>query len=325
MKNGEFMPFEFVKTVIPDVILIKPKVFEDERGFFVEGYKKSDFVSNGIDVEFNQDNHSKSTKGVLRGLHYQKYPKAQAKLVRCINGEIFDVAVDIRKNSPTFGKWVGFKLSAENKFMLYIPEGFAHGFVVLSDTAELLYKASNEFSVCEIVTGATFINPSRFELWKQSISRIKLANPQVTKQAILSMPTSVDAFNPTIQRAQLPNIGDLKDELNFIYGQYVQQFEEALEDPTTRRNRDLLNAEERKLIEQFEAKEISLNRQYARPLMEAINKLQRNFSKIEITHEDILRIFSRPMTKQQAIDVLTAYIEEKSRGYRQEDIRIIMK
>jgi hypothetical protein len=186
-------------------------------------------------------------------------------------------------------------------------------------------KASDEFAVCEIVTGATFINPSRFELWKQSISRIKLANPQVTKQAILSMPTSVDAFNPTIQRAQLPNIGDLKDELNFIYGQYVQQFEEALEDPTTRRNRDLLNAEERKLIEQFEVKEISLNRQYARPLMEAINKLQRNFSKIEITHEDILRIFSRPMTKQQAIDALTAYIEEKSRGHRQEDIRIIMK
>ncbi len=140
------MPFEFKKMNIQDVILVIPKVFDDERGFFLEGYKKSEFKNNGIDVEFNQDNHSKSTKGVLRGLHYQAAPKAQAKLVRCILGEIFDVAVDIRKNSPTFGKWTGAKLSAENKNMLFIPEGFAHGFVVLSDTAELLYKASNEFS-----------------------------------------------------------------------------------------------------------------------------------------------------------------------------------
>ena len=140
------MAFEFKKLSIPDVILVEPKVFDDERGFFLEGYKKSEFFANGIDVEFNQDNHSKSTKGVLRGLHYQLAPKAQAKLVRCIQGEIFDVAVDIRKNSPTFGKWVGEKLSAENKKMLFIPEGFAHGFVVLSETAELLYKASNEYS-----------------------------------------------------------------------------------------------------------------------------------------------------------------------------------
>ena len=140
------MAFEFKKLSIPDVVLVEPKVFDDERGFFLESYKKSEFFANGIDVEFNQDNHSKSTKGVLRGLHYQLAPKAQAKLVRCIQGEIFDVAVDIRKNSPTFGKWVGEKLSAENKKMLFIPEGFAHGFVVLSQTAELLYKASNEYS-----------------------------------------------------------------------------------------------------------------------------------------------------------------------------------
>ena len=112
----------------------------------MEGYKKSEFYANGIDVDFNQDNHSKSTKGVLRGLHYQAAPKGQAKLVRCVRGEIFDVAVDIRKNSPTFGQWVGEKLTEENKRMLYIPEGFAHGFAVLSDEAELLYKASNEFS-----------------------------------------------------------------------------------------------------------------------------------------------------------------------------------
>ena len=140
------MPFEFKRLAIPDVILVIPKVFDDERGFFLESYKKSEFAKNGIDTEFNQDNHSKSTKGVLRGLHYQIAPKAQAKLVRCPNGAIFDVAVDIRKNSPYFGRWVGEKLTAENKHMLYIPEGFAHGFVVLSETAELLYKASNEYS-----------------------------------------------------------------------------------------------------------------------------------------------------------------------------------
>lgn len=139
------MPFEFTKTKIEDVILIEPKVFGDSRGFFMESYKKSDFVKAGITGEFMQDNHSKSTKGVLRGLHYQLNPKAQAKIVRCPHGKIFDVAVDIRKGSKTFGQWVGYELSEENKRMLYIPEGFAHGFVVLSDEAELLYKASNEF------------------------------------------------------------------------------------------------------------------------------------------------------------------------------------
>ena len=140
------MPFEFKKTNIEDVVLIIPKVFEDNRGFFLEGYKKSDFINNGITDDFNQDNHSKSSLGVLRGLHYQTKPKLQAKIVRCIRGKIFDVAVDIRKNSKTFGKWTGAILSEENKNMLYIPEGFAHGFLTLSDTAELLYKASGEYS-----------------------------------------------------------------------------------------------------------------------------------------------------------------------------------
>lgn len=140
------MPFEFKKLNIHDVQLIIPKVFNDDRGFFLESFKKSDFAANGIVEEFNQDNHSKSSKGVLRGLHYQLAPKAQAKIVRCIKGKIFDVAVDIRKNSPTFSKWVGAILSEENKNMLYMPEGFAHGFVVLSETAEILYKASNEYS-----------------------------------------------------------------------------------------------------------------------------------------------------------------------------------
>ena len=140
------MPFEFKKTTINDVILVIPKVFDDSRGFFLETYKKSEFQQNGINVDFLQDNHSKSSKGVLRGLHYQTNPKAQAKLVRCSKGKILDVAVDIRKNSPTFGKWVGEILSEENKRMLYIPAGFAHGFVVLSNEAELLYKASEEYS-----------------------------------------------------------------------------------------------------------------------------------------------------------------------------------
>jgi len=140
------MPFEFVKLEIDGVILVKPKVFGDSRGFFMESYKKSEFVQNGIDVEFIQDNHSCSTKGVLRGLHYQAKPKAQAKLVRCSKGKIYDVAVDLRKNSQTFGKHLRVELSEENRHMLFIPEGFAHGFVVISDEAELLYKTNTEFA-----------------------------------------------------------------------------------------------------------------------------------------------------------------------------------
>lgn len=140
------MPFEFERQKIEDVILVKPKVFGDNRGFFLESYKKTDFVKNGIDVEFNQDNHSKSTKEVLRGLHYQAKPHGQAKLVRCSRGRIYDVAVDIRPESKTFGQYVKVELSAENKHMLFIPDGFAHGFVVLSEEAELLYKATGEYA-----------------------------------------------------------------------------------------------------------------------------------------------------------------------------------
>jgi dTDP-4-dehydrorhamnose 3,5-epimerase len=140
------MPFEFERQKINDVILIKPKVFGDNRGFFMETYKKTDFYANGIDVEFNQDNHSKSSKGVLRGLHYQASPYGQAKIVRCGRGRIYDVAVDIRPNSPTFGQYVKVELSEDNKYMLYIPVGFAHGFVALSDEVELLYKASGEYN-----------------------------------------------------------------------------------------------------------------------------------------------------------------------------------
>lgn len=140
------MPFEFEKSELDGVILIKPKVFGDNRGFFMESYRKSDFINNGIDIEFVQDNHSKSVKGVLRGLHYQTNPNAQAKLVRCIKGKIYDVAVDLRKNSKSFGQWLKVELSEANNHMLFIPEGFAHGFVVLSDEAELLYKTNTEFS-----------------------------------------------------------------------------------------------------------------------------------------------------------------------------------
>lgn len=140
------MPFEFERQKIEDVILVKPRVFGDNRGFFMESYKKSDFVKNGIDVEFVQDNHSKSSAHVLRGLHYQEAPYGQAKLVRCSKGRIYDVAVDIRPGSKTFGQYVKVELSEENKQMLFIPDGFAHGFVVLSEEAELLYKTSQEYA-----------------------------------------------------------------------------------------------------------------------------------------------------------------------------------
>ena len=140
------MPFNFKKLKISDVILIDLKSFSDERGFFLESFRESEFVLNGIKTKFVQDNISHSFKGVLRGLHYQKNPKAQAKLVTAINGEIFDVAVDIRKGSPTFGKWAAEILSEKNHKSLYVPEGFAHGFCALSDQADILYKVSNEYS-----------------------------------------------------------------------------------------------------------------------------------------------------------------------------------
>ena len=140
------MPFTFESTDIPDGILITPRVFEDERGFFLETYKRSDFIAAGIKEKFVQDNHSFSTKNVIRGLHYQKPPRAQGKLVYCTQGAIWDVAVDIRKNSPMFCKWVATELNDENKQMLYVPPGFAHGFAVLSQTARVTYKTTSEYS-----------------------------------------------------------------------------------------------------------------------------------------------------------------------------------
>ena len=132
---------EFVGTEIPDVILVKPTVIEDHRGFFMESYHIEKFKLGGINRTFVQDNHAKSVKNTLRGLHFQvKYP--QAKLLRCLKGKIFDVVVDIRKDSSYYGKWVGVELSEDNKYQLFIPEGFAHGYYVLSETAEIVYKCS---------------------------------------------------------------------------------------------------------------------------------------------------------------------------------------
>lgn len=132
-----------IKTEIPDVIIFEPKVYGDERGFFLESYNEKIFLEAiSAPVKFVQDNHSKSNKNVLRGLHYQEEPYAQGKLVRCVTGSVFDVAVDIRKDSPTYGQWVGAILSAENNKQLWIPAGFAHGFLTLEDNTQFLYKTT---------------------------------------------------------------------------------------------------------------------------------------------------------------------------------------
>jgi dTDP-4-dehydrorhamnose 3,5-epimerase len=134
---------EFVSTDIPDVLLIKSKLFADARGYFMETFRQDLFADSGINEPFVQDNMSSSVKGTLRGLHYQLAPHAQGKLVRVIRGAVYDVAADIRRGSPTFGKWVGVELSESNKLSMYIPAGFAHGFYVLSDTAEFIYKCTS--------------------------------------------------------------------------------------------------------------------------------------------------------------------------------------
>ncbi|MBT8765809.1 dTDP-4-dehydrorhamnose 3,5-epimerase [Metapseudomonas boanensis] len=133
-------------TALADVLILEPRVFGDERGFFFESFNAREFAqATGLTPEFVQDNHSLSQRGVLRGLHYQ-LQQAQGKLVRVVQGEVFDVAVDIRRNSPTFGRWVGAYLSAENKHQMWVPEGYAHGFLVLSETAEVLYKATDYYA-----------------------------------------------------------------------------------------------------------------------------------------------------------------------------------
>ncbi|MBN1558807.1 dTDP-4-dehydrorhamnose 3,5-epimerase [candidate division KSB1 bacterium] len=134
---------KFIPTAIPDVIIIEPKIFGDSRGYFMETYKEPLFRENGISAQFVQDNMSKSVKGTLRGLHYQLDPHAQGKLVRVVRGSVFDVAVDIRRGSPTFGNWIGVELTEENKRSMWIPAGFAHGFYVFSDFAEFTYKCTD--------------------------------------------------------------------------------------------------------------------------------------------------------------------------------------
>ena len=134
-----------IPTDIPDVLIIEPKVFGDERGFFFESWNRRTFQEIGLDLDFVQDNHSRSVRNTLRGLHYQ-IEQAQGKLVRVIAGEVFDVAVDLRRSSPTFGRWTGFTLSAENRRMAWVPPGFAHGFCVTSDTAEFIYKTTDYYA-----------------------------------------------------------------------------------------------------------------------------------------------------------------------------------
>lgn len=140
------MPFHFQRLALPEVMLITAQMFGDERGRFMETFKQSEFAANGLPPDFVQDNHSHSVRGVLRGLHYQNQPRAQGKLVMALTGEVFDVAVDIRLGSPTYGQWISAILSAENGHMLYVPLGFAHGFCVLSATADVVYKCTAEYA-----------------------------------------------------------------------------------------------------------------------------------------------------------------------------------
>jgi dTDP-4-dehydrorhamnose 3,5-epimerase len=158
------MPFTFRPTQLPGVVIIEPKVFADDRGFFVETYKRSEFVAAGIDVDFVQENHSKSVRGTLRGLHFQRAPKAQAKLVRAIEGEVFDVVVDIRKDSATFGRWEAVMLSAENRRSVYVPAGYAHGFCVTSAEAQVVYKTSAEYAP-ELEGGLRWDDPALAIPW----------------------------------------------------------------------------------------------------------------------------------------------------------------
>ena len=156
------MPFTFERTDIPEVVVITPRFFSDSRGYFFESYKQSDFIDAGITDEFQQDNGSVSAKNVLRGLHFQNAPHAQAKLVRVTSGSILDVAVDVRKGSPHFGKHVMVELSAENRKMLYIPVGFAHGFLALEDNTEVNYKVTNEY--CKEAESGVIWNDPRLNI-----------------------------------------------------------------------------------------------------------------------------------------------------------------
>jgi len=174
------MPFTFIPLTIPEVLLVEPRVFGDDRGFILETYKHSAFAKAGVPETFVQCNHSHSAYGVLRGLHYQKHPMAQGKLVTAIHGEIFDVAVDIRQGSPTYGQWVGEVLSAENHRLLYIPPGFAHGFCVLSTEADFIYLVTAEYSA-EHERGIQWNDPGIGVAWP---IEAPLLSPRDTRQPL---------------------------------------------------------------------------------------------------------------------------------------------
>lgn len=144
--RGFPVPFKFSPLELPGLVVVEPRVFTDSRGSFLETYKRSDFARAGIQEHFVQDNCSRSSRGVLRGLHFQIPPRAQGKLVQCVSGAIYDVAVDIRQGSPSYGQWAGIELSGENNRMLYLPPGFAHGFLVLSGSADVVYKCTDEYA-----------------------------------------------------------------------------------------------------------------------------------------------------------------------------------
>jgi dTDP-4-dehydrorhamnose 3,5-epimerase len=188
------MPFNFKPLEIPDLMLIEPKVFGDKRGFFMETFKLSEFQANGINGDFVQDNMSRSQKGVLRGLHYQLNPKAQGKLVMTVKGAVFDVAVDIRKGSPYYGKWVAKKLSEDNRLMFWIPPGFAHGFMTLSDSAEIIYKTTEEYAP-ELERGIIWNDPTIGIKWPS-------LSPLLSERD-----------------AALPSLGDA--EINFSYEENI--------------------------------------------------------------------------------------------------------
>jgi dTDP-4-dehydrorhamnose 3,5-epimerase len=171
------MPFTFKPTELPGVVVIEPSVAVDERGFFLETYKRSEFAAAGIAVDFVQENHTKSVQGTLRGLHLQRAPKEQAKLVRAVSGDVFDVAVDIRRDSPTFRRWVSVHLSAENRRSVFIPGGYAHGFCVLSADAEVLYKTTSEYAP-ELEWGARWDDPLLAIPWPVSVPRLSSRDSQ---------------------------------------------------------------------------------------------------------------------------------------------------
>lgn len=183
------MSFRFTRLDLPDVVLIEETRRGDARGFFAETYRRSAFAAAGIDAPFVQDNHARSTRGVLRGLHYQLPPRPQGKLVRVVQGEVFDVAVDLRTDSPGYGRWVGARLSGENGRMLWVPPGFAHGYVVLSETADLSYKVTEEYDPV-LDRGVRWNDPTIGVAWPVS-------DPVLSPRDV-ALPPLAEADNPFV-------------------------------------------------------------------------------------------------------------------------------